>query len=126
MRTWEFYRHMPVYLPRGRRLGHAVEIGHAVDYLHVQQGHILIQDWYIPMSAVDAVDDDGVRLNVDLAGMKREGWNAPPQELLQHQGATPGYEYTSRADVPAYGAAKGGGAEPLEDVPSPDAAFVTK
>ena len=42
MSDWEFYRHMPVYLANGRRLGRAEEVGHAVDYLHVQQGHLLI------------------------------------------------------------------------------------
>lgn len=102
MPAWQFYRHMPVYLPGGRRLGRVEEVAHAVDYLHVQQGHILIRDWYIPMTAVQDVTGQGVRLAVDKSSLRRNRWNVPPVEYLAQQGATPGYEYTSPADVSAY------------------------
>jgi len=101
--VWKFYRHMPVYLVNGRLLGHTEEIGHAVDYVHVRQGRILVRDWYIPMTAVRDVNDRGVYLNVDSQALRDKGWNEPPEELLLTQGATPGYEYTSRADIPSYG-----------------------
>lgn len=100
---WQFYRHMPVYLADGRLLGRTVEIGHAVDWLHVQQGRWLIRDWYIPISAVRDVTSRGVYLTVSLAGLRARRWNVPPIEYLLRQGATPGYEYTSRNDLPAYG-----------------------
>lgn len=94
---------MPVYMLNGRLLGRTEEIGHAVDYLHVQQGHLLVRDWYIPMSAVTDVTARGVVLNVNASDLRQNGWNVPPAEYLERQGATPGYEYTSRADIPPYG-----------------------
>lgn len=100
MPAWEFYRHMPVYLSNGRRLGRTEEIGHAVDYIHVQQGNILIYDWYLPVAAIRDVTANGVCLNVTMADLRRNRWNVPPEDYLQRQGATPGYEYTSPADIP--------------------------
>lgn len=102
-RTWEFYRHMPVYLGDGRLLGHTLEIGHAVDYIHVQQGSFLVWDWYIPSTAIREVTADGVYLSAQRDELTRNGWNVPPEEYLLRQGATPGYEYTSPADIPRYG-----------------------
>lgn len=103
MSRWEFYRHMPVYLGDGGRLGHTIEIGHAVDYLHVREGRILTYDWYIPIGAVRDVTGDGVYLSVERDALRRHRWNVPPEEYLARQGATPGYEYTSAADMPSYG-----------------------
>lgn len=103
MQDWQFYRHMPVYCHDGRRLGHTEEIGHAVDYLHVREGRILVRDWYIPIEAVEDVTAGGVHLRVDRPDLRRSGWNVPAWEYLAHQGATPGYDYTSKADIPASG-----------------------
>lgn len=103
MPSWDFYRHMPVYLRDGRLLGRTEEVGHAVDYLHVQQGRLLVWDWYVPTSAINDVTEQGVRLGVTLHDLRRNRWNVPPESYLQRQGATPGYEYTSRADIPSYG-----------------------
>lgn len=100
--SWEFYRHMPVFLANGRRLGRTEEIGHAVDYVHVQQGLLLIHDWYVPTTAVASVGELGVQLNVRMSDLRRSGWNVPPEGYLSRQGATPGYEYTSLGDVPHY------------------------
>ena len=91
---------MPVYLRNGDLLGHVLEVGHDVDYVHVQQGHVLFFDWYMPISAVQDVTPQGVRLNVDRAELRANGWNVPPPEYLGRQGATPGYEYTSRNSAP--------------------------
>jgi hypothetical protein len=102
MTAWTFYRRMPVRLGGGRRLGHTQEIGHAVDYLHVRQGTLLTRDWYIPLSAVRDVSGGEVQLAIERDDLERNRWNVPPEDYLLHQGATPGYEYTSRADIPAY------------------------
>jgi len=107
---WEFYRHMPVYLRDGRLLGRTEEIGHALDYLHVQQGRLLVWDWYVPVTAVERVTPAGVRLKVDAPDLRHNRWNVPPESYLMRQGATPGYEYTSPADLPSY-----------EDTREPDA-----
>jgi hypothetical protein len=98
---------MPVYMSNGRRLGRTEEIGHAVDYIHVQQGRLLIRDWYVPMAAVRDVTERGVYLSVDRQELVRRRMNVPPEDYLARQGATPGYEYTSRADIPPYGDTKG-------------------
>lgn len=94
---------MPVYLANGRRVGFVSEVGHAVDYLHVQQGRLLVRDWYIPMTDVRDVTEDGVYLSVTLPDMRSCRRNIPPVEYLARQGATPGYEYTARSGNPAYG-----------------------
>jgi hypothetical protein len=96
MATWQFYRHMPVYTRDGRRLGHVEEVGHAVDYLHIQQGARLVRDWYVPIGAVRDVTVDGVFLSCGRAELRRQGWNIPADDYLVRQGATPGYEYTSK------------------------------
>ena len=107
MRSWRFYRHMPVYSSDGHRLGRTQEIGHDVEVIHIQQGHVLIRDWYVPISAVAALTERSVKLNVDMSQLRSNGWNVPPMEFLAHQGATPGYEYTSAADISEYGARPG-------------------
>lgn len=106
MERWWFFRHMPVFLRTGRRLGRLEEIGHALDYLHVQQGHVLVQDWYVPRDAVEDATPQGVRLNLDLSDLRRERRHVPPEEFLLRQGATPGYEYTTPLDVPAFSQTK--------------------
>jgi hypothetical protein len=112
--AWEFYRRMPVYLSNGHLLGHANEIGHAVDVVHVQEGHLLVRDWYVPAGAIRDVTPQGIYLSVDRADLRRSGWNVPPEEYLARQGSTPGYEYTSRADIPAYGAGPSTGSDKSE------------
>ncbi|MGI8826475.1 MAG: hypothetical protein ACR2JC_12665 [Chloroflexota bacterium] len=109
MDSWYFYRHMQVYLDTGRHLGRVEEVGHAADYIHVQQGHILIYDWYIPTRAIREVDASGVRLAVSLAALRENCWNIPPETFLMRQGATPGYEYTGPTDVSTYSRVEGYG-----------------
>lgn len=91
---------MPVYLAGGRRLGHTLEIGHAVEWLHVQQGRLLVRDWYIPIDAVRDVTGTGVYLDVGASDLRRNRWNVPGEGYLTRQGLVVGYEYTSRADIP--------------------------
>lgn len=87
------YRHMPVYLSNGARLGRVEEIGHGGDVLHVQQGNLLVYDWYVPANAVSSVDARGVHLQVSMRDLRRNRWNVPPEEFLMRQGATAGYDY---------------------------------
>jgi hypothetical protein len=98
---WRFYRHMPVYLSDGRWLGRTEEVSHAVEYIHVQSGRILVHDWYIPATAIAEVGPGGVRLNVDLEEVRERRWNIPPEDYLQRQGLVAGYDYTSPEDVSA-------------------------
>lgn len=94
---------MPVYLANGRLLGRTEDISHAVDAIHVRQGHILVRDWYIPLVAVQTVNGNGVYLGASIAEMRQRGWDVPGEAYLARQGATPGYEYTSVRDIPSYG-----------------------
>jgi hypothetical protein len=102
---WQFYRHMPVFLANGRRLGLVLEVGHAVEMVHIQEGRLLIRDWYIPAEAIEDVTGRGVFLSVDRSALRRNGWNVPPERYLATQGSVPGYEYTSPADIPDYASA---------------------
>lgn len=99
MDHWSFYRHMPVHLRDGRLLGRVEEVGHAAAYLHIQQGHLLVQDWYVPRRVVARVTLEGVWLDVSLDDLRREHWNVPPESYLLRQGAVPGYEYTTAPGV---------------------------
>lgn len=103
MVSWSFSRHMPVYLADGKRLGHVVEIDHAVQYVHVQQGRLLVRDWYVPVSEIEDVSEGGVVLRSTLDGLRRHRLYIPAEDYLERQGATPGYEYTSRTDIPDCG-----------------------
>ncbi len=112
MEDWEFYRRMPVFFDNGRLLGHMVEIGHAVEYIHVQQGYLLIRDWYIPSTAIRRVTNLGVYLTVNARDLRSNRWNVPSEKFLRLQGLVVGYEYTSPADIPAYATAvRAGGGE---------------
>lgn len=102
MSDWRFYRHMPVYLANGRRLGWTEEIAHAADMLHVRQGRVLVRDWYVPATAIQSADPGGVRLGVHRSDLRANRWNVPPLTYLMQQGATPGYEYTSPSDARTY------------------------
>lgn len=97
--TWTFTRHLPVYLPGGARLGRVEEVGHAADILHIQEGTLLVRDWYVPMTAVVRVDARGVYLNTPRAKIEACGWNAPSKAYLASQGSTPGYEQTAALDI---------------------------
>lgn len=101
--TWKFYRHMPVFLAGGKKLGHVIEVGHAVDFIHVQEGWILVRDWYVPSSAIGGVGPGGVVLTARRADLRANRWHVPPTEFLMRQGATPGYEYTNPTDLPVHG-----------------------
>jgi hypothetical protein len=102
---WQFYRRMPVYVANGRRLGRVIEVGHAVQTVHVQEGRLLIRDWYIPVSAIREVTEEGVFLTVERGALGQNGWDVPPESYLAIQGAVPGYEYTSPADIPDFASA---------------------
>jgi hypothetical protein len=99
---WEFHRHMPVYLASGRRLGFLLEVDHGVECVHVQEGRVLVRDWYVPVGAIASVTDRGIFLTLDAGDLRRQRMNVPPEIFLLHQGSTPGYEYTSPADLPSY------------------------
>ena len=99
----QFYRHMPVFQVNGRRLGRTEEVGHASECIHVQQGRVLVRDWYVPIEAVREITPQGVYLFVSKGDLKRAGRTVPPEDFLSRLGATPGYEYTSPADIPSYG-----------------------
>lgn len=104
-RDWQFYRRMPVYLANGRLLGRVLEVGHAVETIHVQEGRLLIRDWYIPTDAIRDVTERGVFLNADRQALWSNRWNVPTEVYLAVQGSVPGYEYTNPADIPEYASA---------------------
>ena len=97
MKRWRFYRRMPVYTADGRRLGRTEEIDNAVECLHIQQGRLLVRDWYVPLSAVRDVTTQGVYLRVNPRDLQRNRWHVPPEDYLRRQGATPGYEEVDSA-----------------------------
>ncbi|HLJ67653.1 MAG TPA: hypothetical protein VKX16_09885 [Chloroflexota bacterium] len=90
---------MPVSLTNGRRLGRLEDVGHALDFIHVRQGRLLIRDWYIPVAAIRGITVGGVQLAVGMAELRARRWHVPPESYLARQGATPGYEYTDLPDV---------------------------
>ncbi|GAC1327641.1 MAG: hypothetical protein NVSMB22_19160 [Chloroflexota bacterium] len=101
-RNNNYYRHMPVHTRTGMHLGRVEDVSHAGDYVHVQQGHLLVRDWYVPASAIAGTDERGLHLDVTLEQMSTYGWTVPPASYIMQQGATPGYEYRADTDIPDY------------------------
>src|SRR5215211_1459127 len=67
-----------VYGSDGERIGSVAEVGS--NYLLVQKGLLFIKDVYVPVNAVDEVDDanQSVWLNTPKDGIESMGWDSAP------------------------------------------------
>jgi uncharacterized protein (TIGR02271 family) len=91
-----------VYGSDGQHLGSVGEIGD--NYLLVQKGLIFVHDIFVPVSAVDRVEEEAVWLNVPKADVDTMGWDMPPTEgtwtaWSQHGGSTAATQEQERMAV---------------------------
>lgn len=66
------------YDAEGAKIGEVVELGS--NYVLVQQGWLLPQDLYIPLSSVTSIDEEAGHFYVDVTKDRAEslGWHEPP------------------------------------------------
>jgi uncharacterized protein (TIGR02271 family) len=67
-----------VYGSDDQHLGTVAEVGD--NYLLVQKGLIFVHDMYVPVSAVEVVGDEAIRLNVSKSEAESMSWDEPPEE----------------------------------------------
>ena len=67
-----------VYDRDGDKVGDVSETGS--NYVLVRQGWLFTNDIYIPLSAIEGVDDDSIRLNVTKDQVATMGWDAMPAD----------------------------------------------
>ena len=91
-----------VYSQDGAKIGDVSEVGD--DYLLVQKGWLFVTDRYVPMSAIERSDADGIYLNVTESRLDSMDWSAPPAAGTSRTAATTGsgYAATDVADETIY------------------------
>jgi len=89
-----------VYGSDGQHIGSVGEIGE--NYVLVQKGMIFVHDIFIPVSAIERVEDEAVWLNVAKADVDAMGWDMPPSEGSWEDwtGGTPRQGQTDRERIP--------------------------
>jgi len=76
--SWQITDGMTVYGMDGDKLGVIRNYDPQVDYLDVQKGWLFHKDFYVPTTAVTAVDRDGVTLRVTKQDLDDDRYGAPP------------------------------------------------
>jgi|GEM_PF-6151247 len=69
----------PVFTADGERLGSVSDRPSLRDHLIMQHGKLFTSDLYIPRTAIERIDDNGVYLNVTRDQVDSLGWDAAPE-----------------------------------------------
>lgn len=75
-----------VYGSDNEKIGDVASVGD--DHFVIEKGFILTTDIYVPMSAVAAVDNDGIRLTITKDQVENEDWSEAPDAGTQAPYAT--------------------------------------
>jgi hypothetical protein len=75
--NWQVADGMTVYSIDGEKLGTVRNYDPQADYLDVQMGWLFRRDFYVPLPAVTAVEDDSVTLNLTKDELDDERYSAP-------------------------------------------------
>src|SRR5688500_13365082 len=67
------------------------------DYMVVSKGFFFPTDYYIPLNAINTVNDDGVYLTVTKDAALNQGWDTIPATYVSNR-ATTDYDATSSGD----------------------------
>lgn len=62
----------------GEKIGSVQQYSPQSNYLVLQKGAIFKKDIYVPLSALDSVTTDGVRLNLSKDDLKEDRYQGPP------------------------------------------------
>jgi uncharacterized protein (TIGR02271 family) len=108
--TLTLHEGMAVFGAEGEKLG---SVDHVEgDYVVAKKGWLFPTDFYLPSSAVSAVDEDRLILNVTKDQVLNQGWDIPPSE---REGSATMYDDGGaiREDESYLGGATNAGAAPL-------------
>jgi hypothetical protein len=78
----------PIYDRAGEHVGEVSAVNAANDYVTLEKGIFFARDFYVPLSAVERIEPDGVYLNVDKDQMAYLGWDAKPDDSLDADAST--------------------------------------
>jgi hypothetical protein len=76
--SWQIADGMTVHGLDGEKLGTVRNYDPQVDYLDVRKGWLFHTDFYVPTTAVTAVDKDGVRLQLTRQDLDNDRYASPP------------------------------------------------
>jgi len=76
--SWQITDGMIIHGMDGEKLGSVRNYDPQVDYLDVQKGRLFHKDFYVPTTAVAAVDRDGVTLGLSSRDIADDHYAAPP------------------------------------------------
>jgi len=75
---WPIMEGMTVYGIDGEKLGNVRNYDPQADYLDVQKGWLFHKDFYVPVSAVNAVMGDGLTLRLTHQDLDDDRYTSPP------------------------------------------------
>jgi hypothetical protein len=86
----------PIYDSSGEHVGEVSAVNAANDYFTLEKGIFFPRDFYVPLSAVERIEPDGVYLNVNKDQMAYLGWDAKPDDSLDADASTLVFEDEDR------------------------------
>lgn len=92
---WRLLEGREVYAAGGERIGTILGFipedpaDGTPDFLIVEKGWLFAEDYYLPVDAVVAYDDDGVRIGVSRAEAEQRGWGEVPTGVKIDREADP-------------------------------------
>jgi len=90
-----------VYASDGNHLGTVDEVGG--NYVLVQKGLIFRKDVYVPLSAIDRLEDGSLWLDVAKDGIDSRGWDSPPTADMPGDEMPMGAAGSARSTGTGYG-----------------------
>ena len=76
--NWQIADGMTVYGMDGSKLGSVRNYDSPSGYLDVHKGWLFTKDFYVPVSTVTAVDEDGITLSLTKDDLQDARYNTPP------------------------------------------------
>jgi hypothetical protein len=76
--NWQITDGMTVYATDGSKLGTVRNYNPQAGYLDVHKGWLFAKDFYVPVSAIDAVTEDGLTLGLTKDDLGDTRYSAPP------------------------------------------------
>jgi hypothetical protein len=91
--SWQITDGMTVHGMDGEKLGTVRNYDPQVDYLDVQKGWLFHKDFYVPTTAVTAMDRDGVSLSLTKQDLADDRYATPPIALATEKEPLRAVEY---------------------------------
>jgi hypothetical protein len=76
--NWQITNGMTVYATDGSKLGTVRNYDPHAGYLDVHKGVLFTKDFFVPLSAVDAVAEDGITLQLTKDDLQNDRYASPP------------------------------------------------